>query len=367
MHRVRVNAPSGSYTVIIGQGVLRRAGALLAELGKPSGFFILSSPRVWRRWGRQLQAVLQPLGGSRAILFDDREVAKQVTTVERLCRALARAGADRDAVLVALGGGVVGDVAGFTAAVYLRGVRVVQVPTTLLAQVDAAIGGKTGVNLPEGKNLVGAFHQPRLVLCELATLHTLPPREFRAGLYEIIKCGVIRDARLFAFLERHLPAVLARRHEALSWVIARAVRVKAEVVSRDERETGGERRVLNFGHTIGHALESLTGYRRFRHGEAVAWGMLAESEIAVVQGLLRRADGERIARLIRRVGPLPALPRLRWPRLRAALYADKKTRGGRLHFVLPRRIGAVEVRNDIPEALLPEILRQLRQTHPPER
>ncbi len=361
---MKVNAPSGSYAVVIGEGVLRRAGVLLAELGKTSGFYILSSPRVWRRWGKRLQAGLRPLGRGRAILFEDREVAKRMATAERLCRALARAGADRDAVLVALGGGVVGDVVGFTAAVYLRGVRVVQVPTTLLAQVDAAVGGKTGVNLPEGKNLVGAFHQPRLVLCELATLRTLPPREFRSGLYEVIKCGVIRDARLFAFLERHLHAVLAQRHEALSWVIARAVRVKAEVVGRDEREVGGERRVLNFGHTIGHALESLTGYRRFRHGEAVAWGMLAETEMAVAQGLLHHTDGERIARLIRRVGPLPALPRLRWARLRAALFADKKTRGGRLHFVLPRRIGAVEVRNDIPEAWLPEILRQLRQTHP---
>ncbi|MCL6480804.1 MAG: 3-dehydroquinate synthase [Firmicutes bacterium] len=366
-YRVRVNVPSGSYGVFIGEGVLRRAGALLAGLGQPSGFYILSSPRVWRLWGARLQAGLRPLAACQAILFDDRETAKRLATVERLCRALARAGADRDAVLVALGGGVVGDVAGFTAAIYLRGVRLVQVPTTLLAQVDAAVGGKTGVNLPEGKNLVGAFHQPHLVLCELATLRTLPAREFRAGLYEVIKCGVIRDARLFAFLERHLDVVLARQRTALSQVIARAVRVKAEVVRGDERETSGERRVLNFGHTIGHALESLTGYRRFRHGEAVGWGMLAESEIAVAQQRLRRADCERIARLIRNVGPLPALPHLSWPRLRAALHVDKKTRGGRLHFVLPQRIGAVGVYNDVPETLVRDVLDRLRSSHQSER
>lgn len=367
MRQVTVNTPSGHYAVVIGHGTLARVGAMVSGLAEHTGVFLLSSPRVWKHWGAKLEAGFRKFGGSKKILFDDGETAKRLATVEKLCRALARAGADRGAVLVALGGGVVGDVAGFTAAVYLRGVRVVQVPTTLVAQVDAAIGGKTGVNLPEGKNLVGAFFQPRLVVCDPATLRTLPAREFRSGLYEVIKYGVIGDAPLFDFLERHLNKILAHRPTPIGWMLTRSVRAKADVVSRDERETTGERRILNFGHTFGHALESLTGYKRFLHGEAVAWGMLAAAEIAVEQGLLGREDRSRIAHLILRVGPLPALPKLDARKLLAALRVDKKTRGGKLHFVLPTRIGAAEVRDDVPEKLLPEIFRRLRNLHTREK
>ncbi len=363
MRQVTVNTPSGHYAVIIGYGAIRRVGAIVSGLVETTGVYILSSPRVWRHWGATLEASFRKFGGSKKLLFDDGETTKRLATVEKLCRALTRAGADRGAVIVALGGGVVGDVAGFTAAVYMRGVRVVQVPTTLVAQVDAAIGGKTGVNLPEGKNLVGAFHQPRLVVCDPDTLRTLPQRQFRSGLYEVIKYGVVLDRPLFEFLERHLDKILEQRPTPLRWMLGCSVRSKADIVSRDERETSGERRILNFGHTIGHALESVTGYRRFLHGEAVAWGMLAASEIAVERNILSREDRSRIAHLILRVGPLPALPKIDSRKLRAALRADKKSRGGQLHFVLPKRIGEVEVREDVPERLLPDVLRRLRRLH----
>jgi 3-dehydroquinate synthase len=291
-------------------------------------------------------------------LFDDRERAKSLATVEHLCRQLVRAGADRRAVLVALGGGVVGDVAGFVAASYLRGIALVHLPTTLVAQADSAIGGKTGVNLPEGKNLVGAFYQPRLVVADPATLITLPGRQYRSGLYEVIKYGVIGDAELFSFLEHNWDALVKQKPAALAWVLPRCIRAKAEVVRRDERESG-LREILNFGHTVGHALESVTAYAEFLHGEAVGWGMMAATLMAVALGRLGPGEAARILRLIAKVGPLPALPRVSASRLLQAMRADKKARGGHLRFVLPRRIGSVEGVAGVPEALVVEVLREL--------
>lgn len=350
-----MRARAGGYDILCGAGALARAAQRLHRLRGVTGVFLLSSPRVWRACGRRVAAQFP---GARVILFDDRERAKRLATVERIARRLLRAGADRGAVLVAAGGGVVGDVAGFTAAAYQRGVRVVQVPTTLVAQVDAAIGGKTGVNLPEGKNQLGAFWPPALVAVEPALLASLPRREFRSGLYEVAKCGVIADRALFAFLERRLPALLRREPRALERAIFSAARVKARIVSRDERE-GGLRRVLNFGHTLGHALEAATGYRRFLHGEAVGWGMLAATEIARRMDRISEGDAGRVARLVRRIGPLPAMPRLAPQRLAALLRGDKKTRAGRVRFVLPRGIGRVEVRDDVPPRLVRAVLRDL--------
>ena len=354
---IRVATPSGEYRVLCARGLLRRAGSLVAELGTHSGVFLLSSPNVWRRWGRSAQASFRGQG-AKSILLDDREAAKSLATVERVARQLVRAGADRDAVLVAMGGGVVGDVAGFVAASYLRGVRLVHVPTTLVAQVDSAIGGKTGVNLPEGKNLVGAFYQPQLVLVDPQVLATLPPRQYRSGLYEVIKYGIIGDPELFAFLERSLDRLLKRDAVALDWVVPRCIRAKAEVVSRDEREAG-LRQILNFGHTVGHALESVTHYRRYLHGEAVGWGMIAASMIAGGLGLLDAAAAPRIVRLVSRVGPLPPLPKVAAARIAAALRADKKARAGRLRFILPQRIGQVVAADGIPERLVLRALREL--------
>jgi len=354
MQQFTVNTPTAHYAVICQRGALARAGALISGFAEHTGCVLLSSPRVWRHWGAALERSFREHGGAKKILFDDAESRKTFSTVENICRQLVRAGADRRVVLVALGGGVVGDIAGFVAACYLRGVRVVQVPTTLVAQVDSAIGGKTGVNLPEGKNLAGAFHQPRLVIADPKVLHTLSARQYRSGVYEVIKYGVISDGRLFEYLEDSLPQLLAARPAALDKVIPRCIRVKADIVGRDEHERD-LRRILNFGHTLGHALEAATNYRRFLHGEAVGWGMLAATEIARRRGLLAARDAGRISSLILRAGRLPSLPRIPRDRLWRILRGDKKSRAGKLHFVLPKRIGEVEIAADIPDSLVEEV------------
>lgn len=246
-----------------------------------------------------------------------------------------------------MGGGVVGDVAGFAAASYLRGVKLVHIPTTLVAQVDSSIGGKTGVNLPEGKNLVGAFYPPRLVIVDPNVLRTLPHREFRSGLYEVVKYGVIADRSLFDFLERSMPALLRRDSKVLERVIEPCIRVKAEVVSKDEHE-GGLRQILNFGHTLGHALEAVTSYKRFLHGEAIGWGMIAATLMDVATGRLSEADGLRIIRLVAGIGPLPKLGKIRSSELRPILAGDKKAKDGRVLWVLPSRIGKTEWGIDVP-------------------
>jgi 3-dehydroquinate synthase len=322
--------------------------------------FVVSSPRIWRPWGRKLAAGLRAAGiRTETLLMDDREEVKRLATLERLAGKLLARGADRGALLVALGGGVVGDVTGFLAASYMRGVDYVQIPTTLVGQVDSALGGKTGVNLRRGKNLLGAFHQPLAVLADPRALSSLSARDFRAGLYEVVKAAVIGDPTLFRFLERRMKAVLAREEAALRTILARSIRLKARVVARDERERG-PRQVLNFGHTCGHALETLTGYRRLRHGEAVAYGMLAATALATRLGRISAREAERIAAGVRAVGGLPALPRLSPERIYAQLQADKKRRGAEPVFILPRGVGRVEIARDVPRAALLAALRELR-------
>jgi 3-dehydroquinate synthase len=345
MTQINVNTAAGPYAVICRRGALAHAGSLASSLRENTGVFLLSSPRVWKLWGPRLERSFRAHGGAKRILFDDGERAKTLRTVERVCRELARAGADRGALIVALGGGVVGDVAGFVAASYARGVRLVQVPTTLMAQVDSAIGGKTGVNLPEGKNLVGAFHQPRLVVADPHVLRTLPEREFRAGMYEVVKYAVLGDAELFAELERGMGR-LTRSSPLLDAVIARCARIKAEIVSADERE-GGPRQALNLGHTFGHALERVTHYVRLLHGEAVGWGLMAAGELAARRGMMSHADAGRVAQLVLRVGPLPAVKGIAGKQLWEAMQTDKKARAGRLRFILPKGIGAVEAVDDV--------------------
>jgi 3-dehydroquinate synthase len=363
MKRVIVQSAAGDYPVLCARGLLRNGRFLARALFEPERRYVISSPRVWRACRPRMAAALGGAAGARLILLDDREAAKTLRTVERLCRRLVRAGAGRDAVLIAVGGGVVGDVAGFVAASYLRGVRLVHVPTTLVAQVDSAIGGKTGVNLREGKNLVGAFYPPKLVLADPAVLASLPDRQYRSGLYEVVKYGVIGDAELFEYLERRLDRLLRRDAKALDWVVPRCMRAKARVVGGDEREAG-PRQALNFGHTLGHALEAATGYRRFLHGEAVGWGMVAAAEVARAEGLLAPAAARRIRDLVTRVGPLPSLPEGREARILAAMRADKKARAGELRWVLPRRIGRVEIRSEVSERLVGEILTRLPEIVP---
>ena len=356
--RIAIDSENGRYEVVYGAGVLSSAAIRTKSLGENSGVFLLCSPRVARHWRAKLERPLRSAGLRRTLIFDDREEAKNIATVERVCRELVRAGADRRALLVAAGGGVVGDVAGFVAASYLRGVGLVHIPTTLVAQVDSAIGGKTGVNLPEGKNLVGAFYSPRLVLADPVTLSTLPDREFRSGLYEIIKYGVIADERLFAFLENSIGPLAERDVKALDFVIPRCIQAKARVVSRDERESG-LREILNFGHTFAHAFETATAYRKYLHGEAVGWGMIAASRLAGRMRLLAAENVARIERLVRRVGPLPSLPPAKPSRLVEIMHADKKVRGGKLRLVLTRKIGTAATFGPIAPKLVTEVLDHL--------
>ena len=353
---ITVNTPSRHYAVLCGRGLLGRAGTAIANLDENADVFVLSSPRVWKHWGRPLEKAFA-FDGER-ILFGDGERGKTLPAVEAVCRKLYRAGAGRGGIIVAVGGGVVGDVAGFVAATYMRGVRLVHLPTTLVAQVDSAIGGKTGVNLPEGKNLVGAFYQPWLVLVDPDALRTLPARQYRSGIYEVIKYGVIGDAELFAYLERNMKTLLARKPGALDWVIPRCIEAKARVVSADERESG-PREMLNFGHTFAHALEAATRYRRFLHGEAVGWGMLAAARLAAARHGLSGADVQRIERVVRSVGPLPAWPPVAPERLLDVMRGDKKSRRGKVRFVLPRRIGAVETGVEAPDAAVLDVLSEM--------
>ena len=296
-----------------------------------------------------------PVRADHVLFFPGGESRKRLSEVESLAEQMVAAGADRSSVVIAMGGGIVNDVAGFLAAIFMRGIPVIQVPTTLLAQVDAAVGGKTGVNLASGKNLLGSFHQPLAVLIDPDVLRTLPEREYRAGLYEVIKCGVIRDAGLFEALDRCAPAVLRQDPETLERIIAAAVRIKAEVVSADERESG-LRRILNFGHTFGHALEAETKYERLLHGEAVAWGMRVAAALAERIGKLAPADSAAIHAVLDRYGPIPPLDGIVAQNLAARLRNDKKTVQGALHFVLPVRIGEADVVSGVDPALALECI-----------
>jgi 3-dehydroquinate synthase len=352
---IRVRSAAGEYAVLCGAGILRDAAGEIAKLGEFSSVHVLTSPKVWHAVGKTVKGAIPHDAPQNVHLFDDAETKKNMRTVELLCRKLTRAGADRKSLMIAVGGGVVGDVAGFVAASYLRGVALVHVPTTLVAQVDSSIGGKTGVNLPEGKNLVGAFYAPRLVLIDTDLLRTLPERQFRSGIAEVIKYGVIADAELFTYLEQNMEKLLRKDREALEYVTPRCVEIKAEVVSRDERESG-LREILNFGHTFGHALESVTKYRRYLHGEAVAWGMIAASLLGRELGTTGADDVMRVVALIRRMGKMPDWPRVTPKILVAAMVADKKTRAGKLRFVLASRIGEAHSSEAVPMDALERVL-----------
>jgi 3-dehydroquinate synthase len=335
---IRVRSAAGEYAVLCGAGIFRDAAGEIAKLGEFSSVQVLTSPKVWRAVGKAVKRAIPRDAWKNVHLFDDAETKKNTRTVELICRKLTRAGADRKSLIVAVGGGVVGDVAGFVAASYLRGVALVHVPTTLVAQVDSSIGGKTGVNLPEGKNLIGAFYPPRLVVVDTDLLRTLPERQFRSGVAEVIKYGVIADAELFAYLEQNMEKLLRKDRDVLEYLIPRCVETKADVVSRDERESG-LREILNFGHTFGHALESVTKYRRYLHGEAVAWGMIAAALVGRELGITRNDDVSRVVSLIRRIGKMPDWPRMGAKILIAAMLSDKKTRAGKLRFVVSSHLG----------------------------
>lgn len=358
-----VNVPLGkrSYSIKIGKGLLARLGSESRKLGLERRCAIITDTRVRRHYGAAAMASLRTAGFDPVMVtFPAGEKQKNLANVHACYNQLAKHRLERRSFVVALGGGVVGDLAGFVAATYLRGIPFVQVPTTLLAQVDSSVGGKVGVNLAAGKNLVGAFHQPRLVLCDLNTLDSLPLREYRAGLAEIIKYGIIWDAKLFRSFETNMARLLKRETTTLSKVIARSCEIKADVVSRDERE-GGVRAILNFGHTIGHAIEAVSAYGRFLHGEAISIGQVAAARMSAESLGLPAQDATRITKLFKAAG-LPvklkadaALQR----RLGNAMKLDKKVSGGEIKFVLARRIGSVEYGCQIPTQVLKHTLSQL--------
>jgi 3-dehydroquinate synthase len=330
------------HPVHIAPGVAARLTSLLDEVRVPDRRFIVSNATVWRLHEEAFSGVTS----EEPILIPDGERFKNAQTVGRIYDALIKARADRSSAIVAVGGGIIGDMAGFAAATYLRGVPVVQVPTTLLAQVDSAIGGKVGVNHAQGKNLIGAFHQPAFVAIDPTLLATLPRREFRAGMYEVIKYGVIASRPLFERVGSSMKALFARDEQALLPVIRESCEIKLAVVAEDPHEHG-RRRILNFGHTAGHALEAVTRYRRFRHGEAVAYGMLVAAEIAVTRGAMPAADRDALSALIAKMGPLPAVADIPMAEILDAIGHDKKVVAGTLHFVLPTAIGSTDVVTDV--------------------
>ena len=355
---IRVALGERSYSISVADSY-RQLPAQLHALQLGGQGWVISHQSLLRRLGRELLGSLRQAGWSLDTLsIPESETSKSFAVVHRIIQHLSRRGTMRIPVLFAFGGGVVGDVTGFVAAVFRRGIPYVQLPTTLLAQVDSAIGGKVGVDLPEGKNLVGAFYHPRLVYNNVALLRTLPLRQRRSGLAEVIKYGVIADSALFAFLEDHLEACLSLERRAVRVMVERSCRIKARVVSRDERETKGLRAHLNFGHTLGHALEAATAYRRWTHGEAIAIGMCAAGYLAVEMGVCPAADFSRLVALIRAVGlPTRAQGVPRHAVLRAMQH-DKKFIHGRPRWVLPRRIGQVVVTETVPALLLKRALTQ---------
>jgi 3-dehydroquinate synthase len=348
---IRVDTPSARYDVFAGSGLLETLAPRIERVvGRlPRRVFVVTSPEIWALWGHCLQ---QTFAEAPVVLFlPAGEKHKTMASVEKLARQMALAGADRGSLLIAFGGGIVGDVGGFLAAIYMRGIAYVQAPTTFLAQVDSSVGGKTGVNLAEGKNLVGSFHHPLAVFADIGVLGTLPDRELRAGLMESVKAGIVRDRALVRFLEEHANEVQGRDAKALEKVIAASIRMKAGVVSLDERESG-LRMILNLGHTLGHALEAATRYKALLHGEAVGWGMVAALWLGRKRGTITARQMERLERLIDRYGPLPPV-KLSAKRLVAASGSDKKHVGGVKRFVLPVGIGDAGVVEDVtPEELL---------------
>jgi 3-dehydroquinate synthase len=345
MIEIAVELGERRYPIVIAEDATRLIPERLAPLrGRP--IVLVADRRVYKLHGDRVERALRSIGRLTQVLLPSGERYKTRATVDRIHDEFVRMHLGRDGLVVALGGGVTGDVAGFAAATYMRGIEWVVIPTTLLSMVDSSIGGKVGINHPKAKNLIGAFHQPRAVVIDVSFVETLPHRELRSGAYEILKCGVIGDPELFEALRKAPPELVDWDQASLVKAVAGACRIKADVVRRDERE-GGLRRVLNLGHTIGHALESATRYRRFTHGEAVGWGMVGAAWLSQRKDLLRAEAFETIVGAVDRLGPRPRMSDLSVDRILDALRHDKKAKQGRVPFVLPTRIGEVVVRPDV--------------------
>lgn len=356
---IRVDVPPQSYEIAIASGGLDDLGVWMSRLKLGKKVLVVSNPAIFRRYGERILAALKLVGYEVShYTLPAGERYKTLKSVQKLYDAALQHRLERSSTMVALGGGVIGDMTGFAAATWLRGINVVQVPTSLLAMVDASIGGKTGVNHPQGKNLIGAFHQPGFVLIDPQVLKTLPAREFRAGMAEVIKYGVIWDVGLFVKLEeaKRLDQMRYLDEELLSFILSCSCQAKADVVSQDEKEAG-LRAILNYGHTIGHAVESLTGYKVVNHGEAVAIGMVAAGEIAVQLQMWQAEDAERQNALIKKAGLPTTLPAgLEIEAIVDTLQTDKKVKDGKVRFVLPTKIGVVTVTDQVPADVIRQVL-----------
>ncbi|HWS27040.1 MAG TPA: 3-dehydroquinate synthase [Xanthomonadales bacterium] len=340
-HELDVALDERAYRIHIGAGLLDQPERLRSAIGGRQAL-LLSNTTIAPLYAAKVEAALDGLRWHK-LLLEDGERYKSIESASRVWQALAEIGAQRNATLIALGGGVIGDLGGFAAACWMRGIDFVQLPTTLLAMVDSSVGGKTGVNLPQGKNLVGAFWQPRLVLADIGTLRTLPEREYRAGLAEVVKYGAIGDPDYFAWLEAHVDGINARDETLIAQAVLRSCQHKAGVVMRDERETG-ERALLNFGHTYGHALETIGDYRQWLHGEAVAIGMVMAAQLSAALGLADRSDAQRLQDLLTRLGLPTTRPENAEPeRMVALMRLDKKSLSDRLRLILWRGIGCAEI------------------------
>lgn len=354
---VYVNLDNRSYQILIEPGCLKKIASLIKPFELGSKIAVVSNPTVNSLYGDTVIRSLTDNGFSPFLfLIGDGEVYKTLDTVNTLYNNFVDSSLDRRCGCIALGGGVVGDVAGFAAATYLRGIPLIMVPTTLIAQVDSSVGGKVGVNLPKGKNLVGSFYQPKIVIIDPWVLVTLPIRELRAGLAEVIKYGVIWDYSFFNYLEENIDKILSLDEKPLTYVISRCCSIKAEIVSKDEREEKGLRTILNFGHTIGHAIETLTSYENYRHGEAIAIGMIIACKLACAMNIFDPSEYQRIEKLIQVVGLPTSLPALDVEMLINSLFVDKKVREGKIRMVLPEKIGKVKVYDEISIPLLKQVL-----------
>jgi 3-dehydroquinate synthase len=363
---IRVNLAERSYDIEIGNGNLQRFGAFVTERGQTTHAVVITDENVQELYAMPVTESLVREGiDVELIAVPPGEMSKSLETASDLWNEFLDLGADRKTIVVAVGGGVVGDLAGFVAATFARGLRFFQVPTSLLAQVDSSVGGKVGINLPEAKNMVGAFHQPAGVLIDTATLATLPANEYRAGLAEVVKYGVILDADFFTYLESHVTEINARRDDVLAQVIARCCRLKADVVERDEREETGLRAVLNYGHTFGHAFESLSGYGKLLHGKGVAMGMCCAARLAQRLGRVDAKFVERQQKLLEALGLPIATPNLDHEKILEAMQHDKKVQHGKLQFVLPDRLGHVELVGEIDQKEVAAALEVPQQFQPP--
>jgi 3-dehydroquinate synthase len=357
MEKIRVELGERSYDITIGSNILDGIGDKLTSFGLSPKVAIISNPTVFSLYGGRVSASIKKAGFDLiTVIIPDGEEYKDLLWLQHIYDDLLKHGLDRSSALIALGGGVIGDITGFAASTYMRGISCIQVPTTLLAQVDSSIGGKTGVNHKLGKNMIGTFWQPGLVWLDVETLKTLPKRELLAGLAEVIKYGVIYDGELFDFLEMNRDKILHLDNQALTHIVKRSCEIKAEVVSKDERESG-LRAILNCGHTIGHAIETVTGYTRFIHGEAVAIGMHLEARLAQMLNLIHDDQVLRIKALIGSYGLPSEMPEeIDVNSILSSMQLDKKTIAGKLKFILPEKIGSVKIHKGVTQDSIRELL-----------